>query len=90
MITLWYALYSYKCQSISLFLSFAGISNTIGRVLSGVMVVFIQKLSPLPVNNVSIVIAGLAVILTPFCVTYASMAVAIAAYGLFAGELFDH
>ena len=62
-----------------------GICNTIGRVISGLLVVFIPRLSPLLVNNVCVTIAGFAVLFTPFCLTFTTMAVANAMYGLFAG-----
>ncbi|XP_067933073.1 monocarboxylate transporter 14-like [Watersipora subatra] len=73
-------------EKAALLLSIMGACNTVGRVLSGLMVVFIPKLSPLAVNNASITMAGLAVMLTPFCNTFGTMALAIAAYGLFAAS----
>ncbi|KAF6032580.1 hypothetical protein EB796_009181 [Bugula neritina] len=64
-------------------LSIMGMCNTIGRVLAG-FVSYFPKVSPLLVNNVSTTLAGLSVLLTPFCTSYTTMALSIAGYGLFA------
>ena len=60
-----------------------GICNTVGRVISGAVSV-IPQVSPLLLNNICVTLAGLSILLTPFCTTFTSMAVAIASYGLFA------
>lgn len=61
---------------------FLGICNTVGRVLSG-FISTLPGVSPLLVNNISITIAGVVLMLTPLCTTYATIAVATAAVGLF-------
>lgn len=62
-----------------------GISNTVGRVLSG-FICMLPGVSPLLVNNISISLAGVILMLTPFCTTYITMALAAAATGLFCCE----
>lgn len=60
----------------------SGACNTAGRVIAGCLS-FAPKISPLLVNNICITLAGVAVILTPFCTSFVSMAIAIAGYGFF-------
>ncbi|KAK3609610.1 hypothetical protein CHS0354_038611 [Potamilus streckersoni] len=62
-------------------LSVIGITSTFGRVVSGIMADCIRDGS-LVINNISMVFAGAAVLLTPFCVNYESLCVVATVYGL--------
>ena len=61
---------------------FLGICNTAGRVLFGVVVAYVPKVSSLMLHNVCMLLASLSVLLIPLCTTYSAMVVAIAVYGL--------
>ncbi|KAK3601157.1 hypothetical protein CHS0354_019156 [Potamilus streckersoni] len=65
-------------------LSVIGITNVIGRPLSGAIVDYFKGGS-LIINNVAMAIAGVAIFLTPFCVSYESMCVAASVFGLCTG-----
>lgn len=62
--------------------SIIGITNTVGRVLSG-LVADIPCVSALMVNNVCIVASGLCVFLTPFATTYGSFCTISVFFGFF-------
>ena len=61
-----------------------GIINTIGRLISGALA-GVPNVNSLLLNNVSMVIAGLAIFLTPFCNSYATLVLAAGVFGLFTG-----
>lgn len=65
----------------SFLLSVIGITNTIGRVLSGI-IADLRNVSSLMLNNVCMLIAGIAIFLTPFCSSYALLIVAASVFGL--------
>lgn len=69
-----------------IFFYYVGICNTVGRVLSGCLSL-IPNVSVLLINNVCITLSGVAVLVTPFCTTFLTMVISIAAYGLFACKL---
>lgn len=65
----------------------SGILNTIGRVSAGA-VTQIPGLSVSLVNSVSTLVAGIFVLLTPFCTTYPAMVVTAAGYGFLGCKIF--
>ncbi|CAL4062890.1 unnamed protein product, partial [Meganyctiphanes norvegica] len=62
--------------------SIIGITNTVGRVLSG-LIADIPCVSALWVNNICIVASGLCVFLTPFATTYGSFCTIAVFFGFF-------
>ncbi|KAL3886819.1 hypothetical protein ACJMK2_026787 [Sinanodonta woodiana] len=62
-------------------LSVIGITNIIGRLLAGALADYFKGAS-LIINNVAMAIAGVAILLTPFCVSYESMCVVASVFGL--------
>ncbi|KAL4228580.1 hypothetical protein ACF0H5_011630 [Mactra antiquata] len=71
----------------SFLLSVIGITNTIGRVISGILADF-NSVNSLMLNNVCMLIAGVAIFLTPFCNTYPLLVLAALVFGLFTGAVF--
>ncbi|XP_064650887.1 monocarboxylate transporter 12-like [Lineus longissimus] len=65
----------------ALLLSIIGITNTLGRVLSGI-IANIPPIKALQVNNVCLIISGIACIVSPFCTTYATLCIFAAVFGL--------
>ncbi|XP_052265124.1 monocarboxylate transporter 14-like isoform X2 [Dreissena polymorpha] len=65
----------------SLLLSVIGITNTIGRVLSGLLADR-PWMNSLMLNNVSMLVAGVAMVLTPFCTTFPTLVLAALMFGL--------
>ncbi|KAK7079334.1 hypothetical protein SK128_021138 [Halocaridina rubra] len=63
-------------------ISLIGITNTIGRVLSG-LIADIPRVNALWVNNICIILSGVCVFLTPFATTYTSFVVLSLFFGLF-------
>ena len=68
--------------SASFLLSIIGITNTVGRVISGYISDF-PAVDSLFVTNVCIAVSGLSVFCVPFCYDYASFCVACTFFGLF-------
>jgi len=65
----------------SFLLSVIGITNTFGRVVSG-LVADLQSVNSLMLNNVCMLIAGICIVLTPLGTSYASLVVAASVFGL--------
>lgn len=63
-------------------ISLIGITNTIGRVLSG-FIADLPWVSPLWVNNTCIIMSGLCVFFTPFASSYTSFVVLSLFFGFF-------
>ncbi|XP_022323778.2 monocarboxylate transporter 14-like [Crassostrea virginica] len=61
--------------------SVIGITNTIGRILSGV-IADVTKVDALIINNVALVISAVLLFLEPLCTTYALLVLFAALYGL--------
>ena len=68
---------------------FSGISNTFGRIVSGV-VSDLPRMSALLVNNVCLIVAGVATMLCPYCDDYTAMIVYAAVFGFFLGKYTRH
>ena len=62
-----------------------GITNTIGRVLSGLLADR-PWMNSLMLNNVSMLVAGVAMVLTPFCTTFPTLVLAALMFGLMTCE----
>lgn len=65
----------------SFLLSVIGITNTIGRVISGFLA-DVRSVNSLMLNNVNMLIAGVCIFLTPFCNTYPLLVLAALVFGL--------
>lgn len=65
----------------SFLLSVIGITNTIGRVISGFLA-DVRSVNSLMLNNVNMLIAGVCILLTPFCNTYPLLVLAALVFGL--------
>lgn len=63
-------------------ISIIGITNTVGRVLSG-FIADLPCVSPLWVNNICIIMSGLCVFLTPFATSYTSFVALSLFFGFF-------
>ncbi|XP_042218311.1 monocarboxylate transporter 14-like isoform X2 [Homarus americanus] len=63
-------------------ISLIGITNTIGRVLSG-LIADLPWVSPLWVNNICIILSGVCVFFTPFASSYGSFVALSLAFGFF-------
>ena len=63
-----------------------GITNTVGRIISGGLG-GVSCVNSLMLNNVSMLIAGVAIMLTPFCNTYTLLVVVASVFGLFTGKI---
>ncbi|XP_063858697.1 uncharacterized protein LOC135099926 isoform X3 [Scylla paramamosain] len=63
-------------------ISLIGITNTIGRVLSGI-IADLPCVSPLWINNICIIMSGVCVFLTPFASSYSSFVVLSLFFGFF-------
>ena len=70
---------------ISLFLFSTGITNTIGRVLTGA-IADLRKVDSLIINNISLIITGLATALSPLCKSYMTLCIYTAVFGFNAGK----
>ncbi|KAL8616129.1 hypothetical protein ACOMHN_066616 [Nucella lapillus] len=62
-------------------LSIIGITNTVGRVLTGVLA-NMNKIDSLVINNIAMLLCGLATFVTPFCTHYVMLCIAAAVFGL--------
>ncbi|XP_046547158.1 monocarboxylate transporter 12-like [Haliotis rubra] len=62
-------------------LSIIGITNTIGRVLAGFLA-DLRKVDSLLINNVAMLLLGIATMLAPFCTTYPLLCTFAAVFGL--------
>lgn len=65
----------------SFLLSVIGITNTVGRIISGGLA-GVSCVNSLMLNNVSMLIAGAAIMLTPFCNDYVTLVIAASVFGL--------
>lgn len=61
--------------------SVIGITNTVGRILSGV-IADVTKVDALIINNVALVLSAVLLFLEPFCTTYPLLVLFAALYGL--------
>ncbi|KAK6168443.1 hypothetical protein SNE40_020974 [Patella caerulea] len=68
----------------SFLLSIIGITNTIGRVLAGVLSDFTKGRSLL-INNVFMLMCGISTLLCPFCDTYVTLCIFTAVFGMCVG-----
>ena len=64
---------------------FTGITNTVGRIISGGLA-GVSCVNSLMLNNVSMLIAGAAIMLTPFCNDYVTLVIAASVFGLCTGK----
>lgn len=62
-------------------LSIIGITNTVGRILSGFLA-NLKNVNALVINNVALVIASVALALQPFCTVYPALVVFCLVFGL--------
>lgn len=62
-------------------LSVIGITNTIGRILSGLLA-DTKRVDALVINNVALVISGISLFLEPLCNTYETLIIFSVVYGL--------
>lgn len=62
-------------------ISFSGITNTVGRILSGV-IADVTKVDALIINNVALVFSAVLLFVEPFCTTYPLLVLFAALYGL--------
>ncbi|KAL7644471.1 UNVERIFIED_CONTAM: hypothetical protein RMT77_005303 [Armadillidium vulgare] len=69
-------------DSATLLVSIIGITNTIGRVLSG-LIADIPKVDPLWVNNLSIIFSGVCMFLTPFANSFGAFVAIAVFFGFF-------
>ncbi|XP_037087521.1 monocarboxylate transporter 12-like [Pollicipes pollicipes] len=69
-------------DSAAFLLSVIGITNTLGRVISGFITDF-PRVDALFVNNVCLMLSGVCIFLIPFCSSYASFVVVCVAFGFF-------
>ncbi|KAK3855220.1 hypothetical protein Pcinc_038363, partial [Petrolisthes cinctipes] len=69
-------------QSATFLISIIGITNTVGRVLSGILA-DLPWVNPLWLNNFCIVCSGLCVFLTPFAYSYTSFVILSLCFGFF-------
>lgn len=75
----------------ALLISIIGITNTFGRLLFGYLSDRITKngsicglkITALGLNNICVILSGLAVIAAPFCTTYVAVIVDCVLFGLF-------
>lgn len=66
-------------------ISLIGITNTIGRVLSG-FIADLPWVSPLWINNICIIMSGVCVFFTPFASTYTEFVALSLFFGFFVGK----
>lgn len=69
--------------------SSSGITNTIGRILSGFLA-NLKNVNALVINNVALVIASVALALQPFCTVYPALVVFCVVFGLCCGEYYSN
>lgn len=72
-------------QSATFLISIIGITNTVGRVLSGILA-DLPWVNPLWLNNFCIICSGLCVFLTPFAYSYTSFVTLSLFFGFFVCE----
>lgn len=68
-------------EQASYLLSVIGITNTVGRIISGI-VADLKFVDSLMLNNVAMLVASLAVMVIPFCSTYPLLVIAALVFGL--------
>jgi hypothetical protein len=71
--------------NVSVFYQFTGFSNTIMRFVSG-WITKIPHMTPMLVNNIGLLITGVALLLVPLCSTYRLLIIYCIAWGGFVGE----
>lgn len=62
-------------------LSLIGIANTVGRIMSGV-IADMRKVDSLIINNVSLILAGIATAMSPLCKTFSTLCTYAVVFGL--------
>ena len=72
-------------EQAAFLLSVIGITNTLGRVLSGFITDF-PRVDALFVNNLCIMFSGVCVFLIPFCSSYGSFVAICVSFGFFVGK----
>ena len=72
-------------EKAAFLLSVIGITNTLGRVLSGFITDY-PRVDALFVNNLCIMLSGVCVFVIPFCGSYGAFAAVCVAFGFFVGE----
>lgn len=65
----------------AILLSIIGITNTVGRVLTGVLA-NLNKIDSLVINNIAMLLCGVATFVTPFCDNYILLCFIAAVFGL--------
>lgn len=68
-------------ENAAFLLSIIGITNTIGRVMTGALA-DLRKVDSLIINNISLIITGLATALSPLCKSYVTLCIYTAVFGL--------
>lgn len=71
----------WKLWIFQILISFSGITNTVGRILSGV-IADVTKVDALIINNVALVLSAVLLFVEPFCTTYPLLVLFAALYGL--------
>lgn len=71
----------WKLWIFQILISFSGITNTVGRILSGV-IADVTKVDALIINNVALVFSAVLLFVEPFCTTYPLLVLFAALYGL--------
>lgn len=71
----------WKLWIFQILISFSGITNTVGRILSGV-IADVTKVDALIINNVALVCSAVLLFVEPFCTTYPLLVLFAALYGL--------
>ena len=72
-------------EDAAFLVSVIGISNTLGRVISGWVSDF-SWVNSLVVTNSAIILSALTVFLFPYCTSYSSLVVMALLFGFFVGE----
>jgi predicted MFS family arabinose efflux permease len=73
-------------ETASFLLSIIGITNTVGRIISGWLSDF-PSVDSLLVTNICIFVSGISLFCVPFCFNYATFCVAAGVFGLFSCKL---
>ncbi|XP_029647396.1 monocarboxylate transporter 7 isoform X2 [Octopus sinensis] len=72
-----------KPSNAAFLLSIIGITNTIGRVVTGFLA-DLRKVDSLLINNIALLVTGIATCLSLFCNNYATLCIYASVFGLFA------
>lgn len=65
-----------------------GITNTVGRVLTGVLA-NLNKIDSLVINNIAMLLCGVTTFIYPFCQSYELLCFIAAVFGLSVGQYWD-